>query len=196
MRENNRKPLERALRDVAKHAHRAGLGRLEAVAHRVLAMYDPDYKAAMKQLKAAENALEERHELSRSDRDEERARILRVLATRSVGARAMDPASSAVKQLESMAQKSRSQVIQLSYHAATGAVLVAQGKYAQAIPHLEEDSASPLSMRLLWKAYGSTGAGTQAEAVAAKLAAMNQPTVEQALVPQFRASLVSQAGLP
>jgi len=197
IRENNRKQAERALRDVAKHAHTAGLAQLEAEAHRVLAMYDPDYKAAVKQAQAGQNALEERHELSRSDRDEEKARILRVLATRSAEAQVMDSASSAVKQLESMAQKSRSQVIQLCYHAAVGAVLMAQEKYAEAIPHLEEDSANPLSMRLLWQAYGSTGAAEQAGAMAAKLAATNVPTTEQALVvPQFRASLVSQAGQP
>jgi len=197
IRENNRKQAERALRDVAKHAHTAGLAQLEAEAHRVLAMYDPDYKASAKQVQAAQNALEERPELSRSDRDEEKARILRVLATRSAEAQVMDSASSAVKQLESMAQKSRSQVIQLCYHAAVGAGLMAQEKYAEAIPHLEEDSANPLSMRLLWQAYGSTGAAEQAGAMAAKLAATNVPTTEQALVvPQFRASLVSQAGQP
>jgi tetratricopeptide (TPR) repeat protein len=197
VRQNKHKAAERALRDVAKHAHVAGLARLEAEAYRVLAMYEPDYKSAMKQLLVAQSALEERHELSRSDRDEEKARILRVLATRSAEAQATDSASSAVQQLENMAQSSRSQVIQLCYHAAVGALLMAQGKSAEAIPHLEEDSANPLSLRLLWRAYGSTGAEAEAEAVAAKLAATNVPTVEQALVvPQFRASLVRQAGQP
>ena len=197
IRENNRKQADHALREVAKHAHLSGLARLEAEAHRVLAMYDLDYKAAMKQLQAAQNALEERHEISRSDRDEEKARILRVLAARSAEAQAMDSASSAVSQLENMAQKSRSQVIQLCYHAAAGAVLMAKGKYAEAIPHLEEDSADPVSMRLLWKAYVSTGAAAQAGTLAAKLAATSVPTAEQALVvPQFRASLAGQAGQP
>jgi hypothetical protein len=52
-------------------------------------------------------------------------------------------------------------------------------------------------MRLLWKAYAGTGASAEASAVAAKLSALNVPTVEQALVvPQFRASLLSQAGQP
>ena len=78
---------------------------------------------------------------------------------------------------------------------AAGAVLVAPEKYADTIPNLEKDD-NPLSPRFLWKAYGSTGAGTRAEGVAAKLAAMKS-TVEQALVvPQFRASLVSQPGQP
>jgi hypothetical protein len=74
---------------------------------------------------------------------------------------------------------------------------MAQEKYGDAISHLEEDTNDPLSMRLLWRAYTGAGAGSQAKAVAAKLAALNLPTVEQALVvPQFRATLVSQAGQP
>jgi hypothetical protein len=52
-------------------------------------------------------------------------------------------------------------------------------------------------MRLLWKAYSGTGATADAQGIASKLAALNVPTVEQALVvPQFRASLVSQARQP
>jgi tetratricopeptide (TPR) repeat protein len=197
IRENNRKQAERALGDVAKHAHMAGLARLEAEAHRALAVYEPDHKTAMKQLLAAQAALDEHHELSRTDRDEEHARILRVRAVRSAEAQDMTSALGAVKQLENMTQNSRSQVIQLCHHAAAGAVLAAQQKYAEAIPHLEEDSADPLSMKLLWAAYNSTGEAAQAEALAAKLAALNVPTLEQALVvPSFRASLVSQAGQP
>jgi hypothetical protein len=59
---------------------------------------------------------------------------------------------------------------------------------------LEEDAANPVTMRLLWKAYSLTGATAQARDVAAKLADLNAPTVEQALVvPKFRLSLVSEA---
>jgi predicted Zn-dependent protease len=109
----------------------------------------------------------------------------------------MDSASKAVKQLETMAGTSRSQVIQLCYHGAAGAVLVAQGKFGEAIPHLQEGATDPESMRLLWRAYTSTGAASEAQAIASKLAALNLPTVEQALVvPQFRVSLVSQVGQP
>jgi len=198
IRENNRRQAERALRDVAKHAHAAGLARLEAEAHRVLAMYEPDYKAAMKHLQAAQGALEsQRHDLSRIDRDEEQARILRVQAMRAAEAQAMDAASSALKQLEGMAGSSRSRVIQLSYHAALGAVLLAQQKYPEAISNLEEDSDDPLSLRLLWQAYSHQSEAAQAAEVATKLAGLNVPTVEQALVvPQFRASLISQGGQP
>jgi tetratricopeptide (TPR) repeat protein len=198
IRENNRKQAERALREVVKHAHATGLARLEAEAHRVLAMYEPDYKAAMKHLQAAQSAIDdEHHNLSRSDRNEELARLLRVRATRSAEAQAMEAASSAVQQLESMAGSSHSRVIQFSYHGALGAVLLAQQKYPEAISHLEEDDDDPLSLQLLWRAYSSRGEAARAGAVATRLAGLNVPTVEQALVvPQFRASLVSQGGQP
>jgi tetratricopeptide (TPR) repeat protein len=197
IRENNRKQAERALGDVARHAHGAGLARLEAEAHRILGMYETDSKAAMKHLQAAQDALREEHEISASDRDEEQARILRVRVTRWAEVQDMDSASNAVKQLETMAGTSRSQVIQLCYHGAAGALLVARGKFADAIPHLQEGSGDPESMQLLGRAYNSTGATSQAHEIASKLAALNLPTVEQALVvPQFRVSLVSQAVQP
>ena len=197
IRENNRKQAERALSDVARHARSAGLARLEAEAHQILGMYEPDQKAAMKQLQTAQDVLQEEHEISASDRDEELARILRTRATRLAEARDTDSASKTVHQLETMAGTSRSQAIQLCYHGAAGAVLVAQGKFAEAIPHLQEGTADPDSMRLLWRAYTSTGATSEAQGIASKLAALNLPTVEQALVvPQFRVSLVSQVGQP
>ncbi|MGO9650273.1 MAG: tetratricopeptide repeat protein [Terriglobales bacterium] len=197
IREGNHRQAEKALAEVAKHAHAAGLARLEAEAYRVLAMYEPDRRSAMKDLQAAQHVLQEPHELSATDRNEEQARILRVQATRLAEGEDPDSAAQAVSQLEAMAGTSRSQVIQLCYHGAAGATLVAQRKYAEAISHLQEDSADPLSMRLLWRAYHSTGAASDAQTVAAKLATLNVPTVEQALVvPQFRASLVSQARQP
>jgi hypothetical protein len=52
-------------------------------------------------------------------------------------------------------------------------------------------------MQLLWRAYKENGSTEQAEAVATRLAAVNLPTVEQALVvPQFRASLTVEARQP
>lgn len=197
IRENNRKQAEHALREVAKHAHAVGLARWEAEAHRVLAMYEPDPKEALKQLQAAESALAQPRGLSRSDQAEEQARILQIRAMRQTELQPLDAAKATVQQLEKMAASSRSQVIQLAYHSAAGAVLLGEGKFSEAVPHLEEDSSDPLSMKLLWKAYNATGATQSASEVAAKLAALNAPTTEQALVvPQFRASMVSQVQQP
>lgn len=194
IRENNHKQAEKALGEVAKHAHNAGLALYEAEAQRILAMYDPDLKTALKHLQLAEQVLKEPHELSESDLTDEQARILRVRATRAADAKDMQTAVQALNQLQAMTEKSRSQVVQHSYDGAAGAVLLSQGSAAEAISHLEEDSHDPISMQLLWRAYNSTGASAQAKALAARLSALNVPTIEQAvIVPQFRANLVSQA---
>jgi len=196
IREDNRKEAEHALHDVARHAHKSGLARLEAEANRVRGMYDSDYKSALKNFQAAQQALEE-HGLSRSDHDDELALVLQARASRAAAERDTQTAANTVKQLEVMAENTRSQVVQLSWHAAAGAVLASQEKYREAIAHLEEDSENPLSLRLLWEVYGKTGATGEAEAIAAKLGSLNVPTIEQALVvPLFRANLVSQARQP
>lgn len=192
IRENNRRQAEKALTEVAKHAHAAGLACQEAQAQRVLAMYEPALRAASQHLRLAWQALQDHADVSASDRDEERARILRVRVLRLAEAGEVDSASEAVHQLQDMVGQSKSPVVLSCYHGAAGAVLVVQRKFAEAISELEEDSADPLSMRLLCRAYSSTGAAAQAQAMAAKLSALNVPTVEQALVvPQFRASLIS-----
>lgn len=193
IRENNHKQGDKSLHEVAKHAHSVGLAKLEAEANRIMAMSAPDYKDAIHHLKAAEHALDEGHPISKSDREEERALVLRVAALRAAGNKSMEAAAKSVAQLETMAGQSRSQVIQLAYHSAAGALLAEQGKYTEAIPHLEEDTENPESMQLLWMAYRQTGAQEDAKVLAARLAGMNEPTVEQALVvPQFRVMLADQ----
>jgi tetratricopeptide (TPR) repeat protein len=194
IREGNRKEAERSLHDVARHAHKAGLARLEAEANRVRALYDSDYKIATKYLQLAQQSLEE-HELSQSDHEDELALIIKVKACRAAETHDMQLAAEAVKQLETMALNSRSEAVQLAWHGAAGAVLMANAKYQDAISHLEEDGSGPESMRLLWQAYEKTGAIDQAKNIAVRLAALNVPTVEQALVvPPFRSALVNQPG--
>ena len=194
IRENNRKQAEHALQDAAKHAHAVGIPRLEAEAHAIAAMIEPDYKSSMKQLQAAENALSDRRQISKGDLDEEKARILRVRAERQADAGSADAAADVVGKLAVMASQSRDAQIQIAYHAAAGAVLMAENNYADAIPHLEEDSADPASMERLSRAYAATGAKAEAHALELRLAALNVPTAEQAVVvPSFRATMVSQS---
>jgi len=193
IRENNHKQVDKSLHEVAKHAHAVGLAKLEAEANRIMAMSAPDYKDATHHLKAAEHALDEGHPISKTDREEERALVLKVVALRAAQNKSIETAAKAVAQLELMAAQSRSQIIQLAYHSAAGAVLVEQEKCAEAIPHLQEDVESPESMQLLWTAYQQTGAQEDAKILAGRLAGINEPTVEQALVvPQFRVMLADQ----
>lgn len=76
---------------------------------------------------------------------------------------------------------------QRTYHGAAATLLIAQKKYADAIPHLEEDIANPQSMKLLIVAYRKTAANKQAGAMSKKLLEWKIPTIEEALaVSAFR----------
>ena len=127
IREDNHREAEHALREVSKRAHKGGFARLEAEAYRVRAMCDVDYKGALKSLQAAQQVLEE-HWLSRSDHDDELALILQAKAVRSAAEGDTSTSALAVAELESMAENSRSQTIQLSWHGAAGALLAAETK--------------------------------------------------------------------
>jgi hypothetical protein len=193
IREGNHKQVDKSLHEVAKHAHAVGIAKIEAEANRIMAMSAPDYRDANHHLKAAERALDEGHPMSKSDREEERAVILKVRAVRAAQDKSMESAAKSVGQLEAMAADSRSQIIQLAFHDAAGAVLMEQGKYTEAISHLEEDTENPEALLMLYKAYKQTGAAEDAKVLARRLAGKNDPTVEQALVvPQFRAALAEE----
>jgi Flp pilus assembly protein TadD len=197
IRDNNSNQAEKALNDVGKHAHAAGLALYEAEAQRIEAMDAPDLNSSLKHLQLAQKILQEPHELAESDRRGEQAQLLRVQASRAADAKDIQTAVKALNQLQAMAEKSRDQTIQLCYHGAAGAVLMAQGSTGEAISELEEDSNNPSSMLLLWRAYSDTGASTQAQVLAKKLSALNVPTVEQALVvPRFRSGFAARVAQP
>ncbi len=66
-------------------------------------------------------------------------------------------------------------------------MLSEQDKYAEAIPHLEEDTENPEAMFCSARLTRRRATKRDAKVLAKRLAGMNEPTVEQALVvPQFR----------
>ncbi len=93
-----------------------------------------------------------------------------------------DLAQKTLTQLETMANGGHSSIIQAQYHGAAGALLAEKEKYAEAIPHLEEDRNNPYSLELLSKAEEEAGSADQMHDVDSQLRAMNAPTMEQALV--------------
>jgi tetratricopeptide (TPR) repeat protein len=182
VRENKLTAADKAFAAAAEKAHRQNFGLIEAQAYYLMAMYQPEDSAALHRLGQAEAALEHQKNISQSDREEQRARILRWRAVRASQAGNSQLAEESLKQLETMANGSRSTVIPPSYHAAAGALLVAKQKYAEAIPHLQEDSYDPYSLQNLSRAYTETGDTDGSHAVDTKLLAINLPTMEQALV--------------
>jgi tetratricopeptide (TPR) repeat protein len=187
LRERNLAKADAAFRAVAAQAHKEDLALPEAEAYRMMAAYQSSNALAMTLLKKAEAVLQENHPLPKSSQQQELALVWRDRAIRAAetGNKAM--AASVLKQLQTMAETSHDQVIQIAYSAANGAVLVKQHRYEEAISYLEEDNRNPVSMKSLVLAWQKTGAQARADNLAKVLAGWNEPTLEQALVtPEFR----------
>jgi len=172
-----------AYRDAAAKARALEQWLWEARAYRVMAMYEPDAATAMKNLDHAEVLLAAaKNKVSQIDFNEEKAHILRVRVEREVAAGDANTGQTLVGELEGMAAPGSSLNTQRTYHGAAGTLLAAQKKYADAIPHLEEDIANPLSMKLLITAYREKGDEADAAMLTIKLQEWKVPSVEEALV--------------
>ena len=181
-RENKFTEADQAFDAVAVKAQAGGFDLIAAQAHRMMSLYQSDDAVALKHLDAADEALTHQANISQSDHDDERARILRYRAVRADHAGNHDLATQTLQQLETMAGATRSAVVQSSYHGASGALLMSKQKIPEAIAHLEEDEDNPYSLELLSSAYSITGAADKRHEVEVKLRATNAPTMEQALV--------------
>jgi hypothetical protein len=154
----------------------------EVRAHRVMAMYEPDQGAAMKNLDQADTLLiAARGKVSQLDWNEERAHILRVRVERAVTSGDKVAAQKLLTQLEQLASSGGSVNLQRTYEGAAGAVLFSDKKYSDAIPQLEEDLANPLSMKLLITAYRETGDEDEARNLTKKIVGWKVPSTEEAL---------------
>jgi tetratricopeptide (TPR) repeat protein len=182
VRDGNYAEADRQYLEIAETAHAKEHDLQEAQALRQMAEYQTDDNVALKHLKLAEESLSHRPTISPSDRDEELSRILRIRAVRALSAGNQALADKSVEQLEAMASGNRNRVIQSSYQGATGALLMAQKKYEDAIPHLEEDRDNPFTLDLLVQAYYQTYQLDKLHEIEEKLRGTNVPTMEQALV--------------
>lgn len=194
IREKNFAGANDAFRAVATQAHQDELALPEAEAYRMMATYQGDSNSAMQLLRRAEDVLQEKHPLAAAERQEELALILRERAARAAREGKLSLATSTLQRLQQMADSSQDQNIQLAYDGAAGAVLVAQGKYEQALPHLQEDDHNPVSVKLMVTVQRNIGDSRGAEETAQRLTNWNEPTLEQALVvPDFRAKEAASA---
>jgi tetratricopeptide (TPR) repeat protein len=182
VREKKYAEADKAFIQVATQADSKGLYVHEASAYRMMAMYQEDDNVALKHLEKAETSLAHQQGVSLSDREEERSQILLWRAVRADHAKNHDLAQAALDQLKSMANNSRSDIIQHSYHAAAGEMEFSKSNYGDAISQLEENPDDPFSMDLLARAYSAAGRTQDALTVDSKLRAYNFPTIQQALV--------------
>jgi tetratricopeptide (TPR) repeat protein len=192
VREKKQGRANSALNAVVKQAKDAHFSVPEAEAFRVLALNERETSLALKYLDTAEAALAADTEAPRADLHEEQAQILRVRAIRAEGAGLKPASHQALKQMEALMNTTHSAILRRSYYGALGSVLLADHKYAEAVGYLQDDAGNPLSMHDLILAYAQTGANDRAHVLELKLAAMNQPSVEQALVvPELRMKLAA-----
>lgn len=168
--------------DAAARAHAMEQWIWEARAHRVMAMYEPDQSAALKNLDQADALLNAaKAKVSQLDLDEEKTHILRVRVERAIASGDVVAAQKFVNELEGMTSTGASVNTQRTYDGALGELLVAQKNYADAVPRLEEDIANPLSMKLLISAYRETGDADEARNLTKKLQGWKVPSTEEAL---------------
>jgi tetratricopeptide (TPR) repeat protein len=191
-REQDYAKADAAFQEAARLAHDKDLGVLEAEAWRRMSVYQKDNARAMELLKKAEAPLHEPHKMSAAAREQELAIILRTRTGRAVHDGSMTVALASLKQLKALAASNNSGQVQFSYGGAEGAVLLARGKYQDAVTRLQDDDKNPFSMQRLIVAYRKTGDKVDADRMARKLSRFYEPTIEQAVVvPEFQKNLLA-----
>jgi tetratricopeptide (TPR) repeat protein len=191
-REQNFANADAQFQQIAQKAHEQDLGTLEAEAWRMMSVYQSSNRKAMQMLNKAEAALNHPHKMSAAARDQELALILRTRTGHAVHNGSMKDALASLKRLEALAAANNSGRVQFAISGAQGAVLMAQGKFDEAIAHLQEDDKNPFSMQRLIVAYRKRGDADKAALIASRLAKYYEPTIEQAVVvPAFNKSMVA-----
>ena len=181
-------PEKRTLATVGRQAHSKDFANLEAEAYRSMSMYQLEAGASMSLLDRAEAALKEGHKVPQALANEEMAAVLRTRVERALAANNKEVAGAALKTLQSLAEANGADgLIETALHGAAGAMALAQGNYADAVNQFEEDDNNAISMRSLITAYEKNGQEGNARRLGSKLASLNVPLIEQALVvPEFR----------
>ena len=203
VREGDLAGADKAFNAVAEQAHGKDFANLEAEAYRSMSLYQLEGAASLNLLAKAEAVLHEDHKVPQSLLNQELAAVLRTrvevaLAARNSGGSAgnnNELAKTTLKQLQDLAGANDADgIITSALHGAAGAVALAVGDYADAVNHFEADQSNAISMRSLITAYDKNGQQGNAHRLAAKLASLNVPLIEQAVVvPEFRKQRAAMA---
>jgi tetratricopeptide (TPR) repeat protein len=198
VREGDLAAADKAFTAVAEQAHGKDFANLESEAYRSMAMYQMDSAASLRLLAKAEAVLHEDHKVPQSLLNQQlaavlRTRVERALIDKNPTAKNRELAVDTFKQLQTLSEANAADgLIATALHGAAGELALAQGNFADAVNHLEEDDANAFSMRSLITAYEKNGQEGNARRLGAKLAALNVPMIEQALVvPEFRKQRVA-----
>ncbi|MBZ5504081.1 MAG: tetratricopeptide repeat protein [Acidobacteriia bacterium] len=188
VREGDLASADKAFSAVAEQAHAKDFANLESEAYRSMSMYQLEAAASLRLLDKAAAVLKEDHKVPQSLLNQELAIVLRTRVERAIAGNNKELAAATLKQLQELAEaNSADGLIETALHGATGAVALAAGNYADAVNNFEDDDSNAISMRGLITAYEKNGQEGNARRLGAKLAALNVPLIEQALVvPEFR----------
>ncbi len=195
VREGDLAGADNAFKAVAEQAHAKDFANLEAEAYRSMSMYQLEGAASLSLLAKAEAVLKQDHKIPQSLLNEELAAVLRTRVERALADNNSELAAATLKQLQTLADSNDADgIIANAFHGAAGAMALTAGKFAEAVNNLEEDDSNAISMRSLIAAYTKNGQQGNATRLAAKLAALNVPLIEQAVVvPEFRKQRAAMA---
>ena len=187
VRENDIKGADKAFQAIADHAHAKHMSGVEADTYRQMAIYQANPRRALWFLAKADTAIHEGQNALHAALRQQQAQVLRARVEIAIQMHDQASASRALTQLAKMSNNSSDRLIEVAHEGAAGAMAFSKRKYQDAISHLEEDVNNPRSLKLLAEAYEKIGATADAKHTGEKLASMNDPTLEQALVvPAFR----------
>jgi len=195
VREGDLAGADKAFNAVAEQAHAKDFANLEAEAYRSMSMYQLEGAASLSLLAKAEAVLKQDHKIPQSLLNEELAAVLRTRVERALADNNSELAAATLTQLQTLADSNDADgIIANAFHGAAGVMALTAGKFAEAVNHLEEDDSNAISMRALVAAYNKNGQQGNATRLAAKLAALNVPLIEQAVVvPEFRKQRAAMA---
>jgi Flp pilus assembly protein TadD len=181
IREKDFQNADKAFTQLAEDADKAGLADLESQCYRAMAMYAKDLNGMLEDINRANAALRHNHQTAQTLLDAELAQNLRVRAFREAEAGNKDGAEATVKLLAALAEASRSEIVQRCYHAATGASFMADGKFTEAVPELQEDPADAISLKWLAVAYEKSGNAAEAKTTRDRMMLIHKITIEDAI---------------
>ena len=188
VREADYEGADHAFQAIADYAHSKHMSQVEADTYRQMAIYQQDPKSGLRLLKKAESALAKRTNAATTLINQESAQILRARVEAALKTGNHKLVDQSLARLQKLSESSNDKLIDVAYHGAAGSAALSRGNYPDAISHLEEDADNPLSLHQLAVAYQHAGNRAEAQSTSEKLANLNDPTLEQALiVPSFRA---------
>jgi tetratricopeptide (TPR) repeat protein len=195
IREGDLAGADKAFNAVAEQAHAKDFANLEAEAYRSMSLYQLESAASLSLLAKAEAVLHEDHKVPQSLLNQELAAVLRTRVEQALAAKNNELAKATLKQLQTLAGANDADgIITSALHGAAGAVALSVGDYADAVNHFEADESNAISMRSLITAYDKNGQQGNARRLGAKLASLNVPLIEQAVVvPEFRKQRAAMA---